>query len=145
MFFLKVIEISLFGYFFYVSIYNFILSIAGSFSKKYTKGNSKIIYKVGVFIPAYKEDSVIFQTAKAATLLDYPKKSYDVIVIADSLKTETLENLGKLPIKIIEVEFEQSTKVKALRLAINKFQEQFDFFVILDADNIIKNDFLLQR
>ena len=142
MFFLKVIEISLCGYFFYVSIYNFILSIAGSFSKKYTKGNSKIIYKVGVFIPAYKEDSVIFQTAKAATIMDYPKKSFDVIVIADSLQTETLEKLRKLPIKIIEVEFEQSTKVKSLRLAINKFQEFYEFFVILDADNIMKNDFL---
>ena len=70
---------------------------------------------IGILIPAYKEDNVICHTAKAATIQNFPKKFYDVIVIADSLKLETLEKLKKLPIRIIEVSFLHSTKVKALR------------------------------
>lgn len=142
LFFFKLVEISVFGYFFYVSIYNFILSIAGCFNQKKINSNNNILHKIGIYIPAYKEDNVIIHTAKAATNVKYPLNLYDVIVIADSLKVETLEKLKKLPIRTIEVSFAQSTKVKALESALNKTQNSFDFFVILDADNLMKHDFL---
>ena len=142
LFLFTVIEISIFGYFFYVSIYNLILSIAGCFKQKKNIATNNILHKIGIYIPAYKEEKVIYHTAKAATNLNYPRNLYDVIVIADSLKSETLEKLNKLPIRIIEVSFEQSTKVRALRSAINKTQNCFDFLVIIDADNLMKQDFL---
>lgn len=137
------IEISMFGYFFYIAVYNFILSLAGLFVKKSKTQSANKFCSIGIFIPAYKEDSVIVKTAEEALKIDYPENLIDVIVIADSLRFETLTQLRMLPIHLIEVSFDQSTKVKAIQKAILICENHFDFFIVLDADNIMKPDFLL--
>jgi cellulose synthase/poly-beta-1,6-N-acetylglucosamine synthase-like glycosyltransferase len=47
-----------------------------------------------------------------------------------------------LPLNVLEVQFESSTKAKALNAALNYLPENFDMVVVLDSDNIIKSDFL---
>ncbi len=133
----------MFGYFFYISIYNFVLSFAGILLKKCKIERDDNFNRIGIFIPAYKEDNVIFDTAEKALEINYPKDLFNIVVIADSLKVETIIKLRKLPIQLIEVNFSQSTKVKSIREAIVKNEIEFDFFIILDADNIMKPDFLL--
>ncbi len=142
MFLLKIVEISIFGYFFYISTYNFILSIAGCFQVRKKETENKKVNKIGILIPAYKEDNVILYTAEAATKQNFPSEFFEVIVIADSLRSDTLAKLKRLPVKIIEVSFAQSTKVKSLRSAFNYSQDIFDFLVILDADNLMRKNFL---
>ncbi|MEI7423012.1 MAG: glycosyltransferase family 2 protein [Prolixibacteraceae bacterium] len=97
---------------------------------------------MAVFIPGYKEDEVIISVAEEALLQDYPSKLFDIIIIADSFRPETLLELRKLPLKVIEVSFDKSTKSKALNKAMEQLTEPYEIAVILDADNIMASDFL---
>lgn len=135
------LEILLLTYFVYVSLYTAIFSAAGRFYSSIKQKNSEFKkLKFGVFIPAYKEDEVIVSVAKLSLNQNY--KDYDVIIIADSLQQETIDKLRNLPIKTIEVEFEKSTKVKALNAALSHFEGKYDYAVILDADNVMEQNFL---
>lgn len=95
-----------------------------------------------VLIPAYKEDFVILEVAETALQQNYPSEKYDVVVIADSLKSNTLKKLRKLDLKVIEVSFEQSTKAKALNEALQFCTANYDIAYVIDADNIMEPDFI---
>ncbi|MTI19679.1 glycosyltransferase [Fulvivirga sp. RKSG066] len=95
-----------------------------------------------VFIPAYKEDGIIVEVAQEALKQSYPQDKYEVVVIADSLQPETLVSLRNLPITVVEVSFEKSTKVKALNKALDLLKGKYDHAVILDADNVMEFNFL---
>jgi cellulose synthase/poly-beta-1,6-N-acetylglucosamine synthase-like glycosyltransferase len=136
------LEVILLIYFTYVSLYSFILSVAGRFYQGSNVPESDEKRKVAVLIPAYKEDGVIVGVATEALNQSYPSDRYDVVVIADSLKPSTLEKLRSLPIKVVEVVFEKSTKVKALNKAMEVIGDDYDFAVILDADNMMERDFI---
>jgi cellulose synthase/poly-beta-1,6-N-acetylglucosamine synthase-like glycosyltransferase len=122
--------------------YSLFFSIAGHFYRIKKYDNKDQFKKIAVFMPAYKEDEVILNTAKHALLQNYPSHCYDVYVIADSLKEETLLELKRLPIQLISVSFEKSTKSKAINSAFNQIKAHYDLAVILDADNIMHIDFL---
>jgi len=74
----------------------------------------------------------------------YPATHYKVAVVADSLQPATLAALRQLPIEVVEVQFESSTKVKSLNTALASLSDDMDYAVILDADNIMASDFLLK-
>ncbi len=136
------IEWILVSYFLLSSLYVLIYAIAGhTYKKRKAKGKGRL-NRIAVLIPAYKEDNVIVDVAQDALLQDYPPSVYDVIVIADSLKKETLERLYKLRIKVIEVSFEKSTKSKALNEAMNRLTRDYDYALILDGDNVMEYRFL---
>jgi cellulose synthase/poly-beta-1,6-N-acetylglucosamine synthase-like glycosyltransferase len=139
---LTVIEYILIIYALYVSIYTFVLGGSSIFYKRPSYLYNKPKSKFAVLIPAYKEDGVIISVAQDALEQDYPAELYDVVVIADSLKPETLIKLHALPIKCIEVSFEKSTKVKALNKALSSLSNDYDYAVILDADNLMESKFL---
>jgi cellulose synthase/poly-beta-1,6-N-acetylglucosamine synthase-like glycosyltransferase len=122
--------------------YSLVFSIAGHFYRPKVYDNKNQYKKIAVFMPAYKEDEVILNTAKHALLQNYPSHRYDVFVIADSLKEETLQELKKLPIQLFPVSFDKSTKSKAINAAFSKIDKPYDLVVILDADNIMHIDFL---
>ncbi|MEC5164347.1 cellulose synthase/poly-beta-1,6-N-acetylglucosamine synthase-like glycosyltransferase [Flavobacterium sp. PL11] len=124
------------------TLYILVFSFASLFyrQKKYKDhGNYK---KIAVLIPAYKEDEVIIEVAHNALMQDYPAELYDVIIIADSLKSETIIALNHMAIVVIKVKFEKSTKSKALNMAMNSLETSYDIAVVLDADNIMATDFL---
>jgi cellulose synthase/poly-beta-1,6-N-acetylglucosamine synthase-like glycosyltransferase len=139
---LKGIEYILLGYFAMASIYVFVFSIAGHFYKKRRKPNSKNQNRIAILIPAYKEDTVIIEVAASALDQMYPSKKFDVVVIADSLKKNTITKLKTLPIILIEVFFEKSTKSKALNKAMESLDKPYDYALVLDADNIMEPYFL---
>ncbi|MEJ7768086.1 MAG: glycosyltransferase, partial [Chitinophagaceae bacterium] len=92
-----------------------------------------------VLIPSFKEDLIIVNTARQALLQNYPSHLYEVIIIADHLKRETIDSLLAIPVKVITVEFEVSTKAKSLQVALQSLSSQsFNIAVILDADNIMR-------
>jgi cellulose synthase/poly-beta-1,6-N-acetylglucosamine synthase-like glycosyltransferase len=95
-----------------------------------------------VLIPAYKEDSVIIDSAQNAAQHNYPQDMYDVVVIADSLSVDTAAALRELPVNVLEVQFEKSTKSKALNAALASTSKEYDAVVVLDADNHMQPDFL---
>lgn len=139
-----IIEFILLAYFGYVSLYSIILSVGGLFYKNIIAPDARRMRRVAVLIPAYKEDSVIVGVAVQALQQNYPADMFDVVVIADSLKPSTLEQLRALPIKVIEVFFDKSTKVKALNHAMHELGDDYDCAMVLDADNIIERNFIRQ-
>jgi cellulose synthase/poly-beta-1,6-N-acetylglucosamine synthase-like glycosyltransferase len=127
--------------------YYLLFAVASLFDNRDLSDNSKAelkipIRKYAVLIPGYKEDSVIIDVAKKALEQNYPKELMDVIVIADSFKQETLESLRSLPIKVIEVSFDVSTKSKALRKAMDEIGNDYNIALILDADNVMESNFI---
>ncbi len=130
----------------YLSIQVFYLlffALAGKFSNKKDFPKAQKLRKIRIFIPGYKEDAVIIATAKDAIKQDYPKELFEVVIIADSFSEATLSTLKSLPIKVVEVSFEKSTKGKALQKAIEATAiAPVDIVVILDADNHMTQGFL---
>jgi len=138
----SIVEYGLIAYFFFSIVYVFTFSVAGHAYKKRARLKDSILNEIAVFIPAYKEDAVIVDVAKKALEQDYPLNKFDVVVIADSMQEETLEKLRKLPIEVVEVSFENSTKTKALNKAMSTLKRKYDIALILDADNIMEYEFL---
>lgn len=97
-----------------------------------------------ILFPAYKEDKVIFNAVEQFLLQDYPKDLYTVVVISDHMQPETNEKLSKLPITLLQPTFEKSSKAKAMQFAINCIKDDFDNVIVLDADNVVRPEFLSQ-
>ena len=97
-----------------------------------------------ILYPAYKEDRVIINAVENFLLQDYPTSHYTVVVISDHMEPETNDYLRQLPITLLEPVFEKSSKAKAMQYAINEVQGDFDQVVVLDADNVVRPDFLSQ-
>lgn len=124
------------------TLYIFVFALAGLFYRQSEYASKPVLRKMAVLIPGYKEDAVILEVAEDALQQDYPSDRYDVVIIADSFQLETIEALRKLPIKVIEVQFEKSTKSKALNKAMEQIDADYEVAVVLDADNLMANDFL---
>ena len=97
-----------------------------------------------ILYPAYNEDRVITHAVEQFLLQDYPKDHYTVAVISDHMQPETNDDLKKLPITLLTPTFEKSSKAKAMQFAMTEVQGDFDNVVILDADNVVRPDFLSQ-
>jgi len=123
------------------AVYILLFSLSGQFYADLEPGNARN-RKIVVLIPGYKEDAVIVDVASRALLQSYPAELYDVVIIADSFRRETLEKLSQLRVKIVEVSFETSTKTKALNKALEILPITYDLAVILDADNVMEATYL---
>jgi cellulose synthase/poly-beta-1,6-N-acetylglucosamine synthase-like glycosyltransferase len=124
-------------------MYLLFFSIIGKFAKKKNFPQALKLRKIRIFVPGYKEDSVIIETAKNILEQTYPKELFEVVIIADSFSEATLQTLRTLPIQVVEVSFEKSTKGKALQKAVEATNEtSTDILLILDADNHIAKSFL---
>ena len=88
--------------------------------------------RFAILIPAYKEDAVIHECVHSCIDQDYPSDCFDTVVISDSMKPETNASLSVLPIRLIEVHFEKSTKSKALNAAMAALGDDYDM-ALLDA------------
>ena len=101
-------------------------------------------YKFLILYPAYKEDRVIINAVENFLMQDYPTTHYTVAVISDHMQPETNDYLRQLPITLLEPVFEKSSKAKAMQYAINEVKGDVEQVVILDADNVVRPDFLSQ-
>lgn len=97
-----------------------------------------------ILYPAYNEDRVIINAVERFLEQDYPKDLYKVVVISDHMQPETNDHLRSLPITLLTPLFEKSSKAKAMQYAINEVKDDFDNVVILDADNVVRPEFLSQ-
>ncbi|WP_425390686.1 glycosyltransferase [Ekhidna sp.] len=132
----------IFIYLSFSTLYCLYFSVRSLGPLKTTSNKADHYHRIAVFIPAYKEDGVILDTAKRSLEQEYPKDRYDVIVIADSLQDATIKELRSLPIRVMNFFFPKSTKAKAINAAYRQLREDYDITVILDADNIMGKNFL---
>ncbi len=124
------------------SLYIFVFAFAGLFYRQAAYVSNPKLRKIAVLIPGYKEDDVILEVAQDALNQDYPQDLYDVVIIADSFQQETIDKLKALPIIVIDVKFDKSTKSKALNKAMDQLPAGYEIAVVLDADNLMAKDFL---
>ncbi len=122
-----------------------VLALAGRWAKnvqfEWMASKKRII----ILIPAYKEDAIIVETAKRAAGHNYLVSSFKVLVIADSLQKDTVEKLRTIPVEVLEVKFDTSTKAKSLHAALKAVNnDNFEIAMILDADNIMEDGCLEQ-
>lgn len=126
------------------TIYIFIFAIAGLFNFKQKKPKDDINRRFAILIPGYKEDTVVIEVTKEALKQNYPKELFDVIIVADGFKDDTLKKLKSLDIRLVVVELEFSTKSRALNAGLRALEKDYDIAIVLDADNIMENDFLIK-
>lgn len=139
---LSFFEIITFSYLAFAVIYISVFGFASLLKQKIKAPQTDKMRKFAVMIPGYKEDLVIVDVARDALEQDYPSDLYEVIVIADSFKAETLAELRKLPIRVEIVVFEVSKKSKALNKCMEAIGDDYDVAMILDADNLMEHDVL---
>jgi len=139
---INAIEYVAFVYFAIAAVYILIFALASRFSPKDKRQQASRKRRIAVLIPGYKEDAVILDVAEKALHQTYGIDNYDVVVIADSFKPETINGLKKLPVKLIDVSFKKSTKSKSLNRAMDQLGDGYEIAVVLDADNIMADDVL---
>lgn len=126
-------------------LYLFLLSFAGQFFR-FRKGkdfpSADPLKKIAILVPGYMEDGIILSTAHNLLGLDYPQELRTIYIIADSFREETILALRSLPLEVIEVSFEKSTKTKSLNEAFKRIGDDYDLALICDADNMPAADFL---
>jgi cellulose synthase/poly-beta-1,6-N-acetylglucosamine synthase-like glycosyltransferase len=124
-------------------VYMLFFSVASLFYRVPQFPAPKRLGKIAVLFPAYKEDRVIVNSVTEFLKQDYPKERYDVYVISDQMKPETIEALESLPIKVLKVTFEKSSKAKAMAFATDQIKALgYDIVAIMDADNTTEPNFL---
>ncbi len=125
--------------------YLFVLSFWGRFFQRRKKigiPRAEPSNRILLLVPAYKEDGIILSTANNLLELDYPTSLYRVCIIADSFREDTLAQLRRMSLELLEVSFEKSTKTKSLNAAFSSMGEDYTIALICDADNMLQKDFL---
>ena len=126
-------------------LYYVITGIFTFFSKKNVIKSYKAKYKFAVIIPARNEENVISHLIESLNKQKYPKKLYDIYVIANNCVDKTQNIALSLGAKVIEVEGDIKTKGEALKYgfnALNSLKYNYDAYCIFDADNIVHPNFL---
>ena len=97
-----------------------------------------------ILYPAYNEDRVIVNSVQKFLAQYYPYSCFHVSVISDHMQPETNQKLSELPITLLQPVFEKSSKAKAMQYAMDQIKDDYDFIIILDADNVVESHFLEQ-
>ena len=127
-------------------LYLGIFSIASLFKRTTNINEAKIKRRFIILIPAYKQDHVIEQTVLSILAQSYPQRLFDVTVISDHQSEITNMRLAQYPITLLTPNFAESSRAKSLQYAILNLPEFkiYDVALVLDADNIIDQDFLTE-
>lgn len=123
--------------------YLLLFAVASRLRRSHPIPETEKRHRFAVLFPAYKEDRVIVQAVHQFLGQDYPTDRYDLIVISDQMQPETNEELRQLPIRLLTAHYQESSKAKALTLAMEATaNETYDSIVIMDADNTTSPQFL---
>jgi len=124
-------------------IYAFVFAFFSVLGKKKRYPLAKKHDKFLILVPAYKEDKVILQTVESILEQEYPENKMDVVVISDRMENATNLILSEMPVILLEINPEQSTKAYALNYAMdNLAKNDYGVVVILDADNVIGANYI---
>ena len=122
--------------------YLLVYAIASKFYRSPNYPEAGRLHRIAVFFPAYQEDKVIVDSVRSFLEQDYPKEMYDVYVISDHMQDTTNDALNRLLVKVLIADYTNSTKAKALNIAVKTALPIYDIAVIMDADNVTTANFL---
>lgn len=125
--------------------YLLLYAIASKFYRVPRFPDARTFRRFVVLFPAYKEDRVIASSVRSFLQQDYPQELFDIIVISDQMQDATNEDLRSLPIRLLIADYRDSSKAKALTMAMESVSgEHYDIVAIMDADNLTSPDFLAE-
>ena len=139
--FLNITIIILFVYFIICIIYISLFSFVSFLYHPIKITNNNIYNKFAIILPSYREDDVIDDSVDSLISQSYSNLNYDIHVISDCMTKETNERLSQKRIILHEVQFENSSKAKSLNY-ISKLLKNYDYVIILDADNIVPYNYI---
>lgn len=124
-------------------LYLFVFALLSHIKRKDIYPAAGKLHRFVILYPAYKEDRVIGNAISNFLEQDYPKSCYDVVVISDQMQDDTINRLKSMPVTLLEVHFQQSSKAKAMQYAMENLDKNtYDMVVIMDADNTVEPNFL---
>ncbi len=120
-------------------VYILKLSFLSLFYQK-PRGEKRYNRKYALVVPAYKAEAVAWETVQNLLQLT---GDFKIFLIADSFSEGWIAKFESLPIELVQVQFEKSTKAKAINYALPVIQKYApDAIVILDVDNTVDKNFI---
>ncbi len=143
---LEIIFLSLFIAVAPLIAYQFFLGLLAIKAKKITDFETSSNRKFAIVVPGHNEEKIIAKTIYSLSGLIYPKKNYDVFVIADNCTDNTANLARSLGANVLE-RFNKKEKGKgyALRWAFDQlldYKEEYDAIIVVDADSLISGNYL---
>lgn len=98
-----------------------------------------------IMIPAHNEEALIEETLSHLKDLRYPKDKYEVIVVENGSSDATYEKAKKFASGNFKIYTTRDKGVsKARNFGISKCSENMEWCIIMDADTLLKSDFLIE-
>ncbi|MCO1604427.1 MULTISPECIES: glycosyltransferase family 2 protein [Desulfosporosinus] len=131
----------------FLTFYYFILSMFGLYRKPEVKIHTPE-KSFAIVVAAHNEEAVIGPLIENLLQLDYPKKLYDIFVVADNC-TDKTSLIAKNAGAIVHRRFNAEKRGKGYALEwmfyrLFKMERQYDAIIIFDADNLVKENFLFE-
>lgn len=125
--------------------YLLVYAVASKFYRAPCFPKARKLRRFVILFPAYKEDRVIISSVRSFLQQDYPQELFDIIVISDQMQDATNDALRSLPIRLLIADYKESSKAKAMTMAMNAIKEEpYDVVAVMDADNLTSPDFLAE-
>lgn len=125
--------------------YLLVYAVASKFYRAPCFPKARKLRRFVTLFPAYKEDRVIISSVRSFLQQDYPQELFDIIVISDQMQDTTNDALRSLPIRLLIADYKESSKAKAMTMAMNAIKEEpYDVVAVMDADNLTSPDFLAE-
>ncbi len=131
----------------FVTLYYFGLCLIGM-RRKPEKKDYTPVNKFAVVVAAHNEEQVIVPLIENLKDMDYPKELFDIFVVADNC-TDKTALLARRAGAFVFQRFNETKRGKGYALEwlfakIYALNKPYDAFVIFDADNLVKRNFLLE-
>lgn len=125
--------------------YLLVYAVASKFYRAPRFPEARKLRRFVILFPAYNEDRVIISSVRSFLQQDYPQELFDIIVISDQMQDATNDTLRSLPIRLLIADYKESSKAKAMTMAMNAIKEEpYDVVAVMDADNLTSPDFLAE-
>lgn len=104
-------------------------------------------HRFALITAAHNEENVIGELVESLKNIDYPRDKFEIFVVADNCTDNTALVAKEAGARVFErCDTSKRGKGFALEFVFEKLfknDEQFEYFCVFDADNIVKPDFLI--
>lgn len=143
---INIIYITFVAFFALLIGYHLFLSLLAVFSKDKQRFETSEKRKFAIVIPAHNEEKMIAKTIYSLNGLIYPKRLYDIIVVADNCTDETAKIAQNLEATVYErTNKKKKGKGYVLRWIFDRIlnsSDNYDGIIVVDSDSLISGNFL---
>lgn len=127
-------------------VYIGVFAVTSLFARHSETPKAKKENRFIILIPTHHNGKSVLMTVKSILGQSYPMRQFDITVIADQEDEMTLFRLAQQPITLLTPNFDKSSRIKSLQLAINNLPQFkiYDVAVILEAGDVVEPEFLEQ-